>query len=69
MLPTITGFCIIFIDILSVLGFVRWETRLESPVFQLDLFRANKVFAFSNLAALLNYCSTYAVIFLMSLYQ
>jgi len=68
LLPAISGFWIILIGILSVLAFVRWETRLKSPVFQLDLFRANKVLAFSNLAALLNYCSTYAVIFLMSLY-
>ena len=34
----------------------------------MDLFSANKAFAFSNLAALLNYCSPYAVIFLVSLY-
>ena len=68
LLPTITSLWIILIGIVSVLAFVRWETRVKSPVFQLDLFRANRVFAFSNLAALLNYCSTYGVIFLMSLY-
>jgi MFS family permease len=32
------------------------------------LFRDNRVFAFSNLAALINYCATFAVTFLLSLY-
>jgi hypothetical protein len=32
------------------------------------LFLDNKVFAFSNLAALINYCATFAVTFLLSLY-
>jgi len=68
LLPTFASLWLILLGIVSVLTFIRWETRVKSPVFQMDLFRANKVFAFSNLAALLNYCSTYAVIFLVSLY-
>jgi len=32
------------------------------------LFLNNKAFAFSNLAALINYCATFAVTFLLSLY-
>ena len=32
------------------------------------LFLDNKVFAFSNLAALINYCATFVVTFLLSLY-
>lgn len=68
LLPTFASLWLILLGIVSVLTFIRLETRVKSPVFQLDLFRANKVFAFSNLAALLNYCSTYAVIFLVSLY-
>ncbi len=34
----------------------------------MDLFRNNKVFALSNLAALINYSATFAVSFLLSLY-
>ena len=34
----------------------------------LGLFRKNTVFVFSNLATLINYCATYAVTFLLSLY-
>jgi MFS family permease len=47
---------------------VRWETRVDSPVFDTKLFRHNIVFAFSNLAALINYCATSATGFLLSLY-
>jgi len=47
---------------------MKWETKTESPIFNIDLFKENKVFAFSNLAALINYSATFAVSFLMSLY-
>jgi MFS family permease len=45
-----------------------WEQRVEHPVLNMALFRGNTVFAFSNLAALINYSATFAVGFLMSLY-
>ncbi len=48
--------------------FARWETRVEHPVFQLDLFRTNRVFLFSNLAVIVTYMSTFAVNYLLSLY-
>ncbi len=48
--------------------FVRIETRVRAPVLDLRLFRNNRIFAFSNLAALINYSATSAVSFLVSLY-
>lgn len=42
--------------------------KSESPVFEVNLFRHNRVFAFSNLAALINYVATFAISFLLSLY-
>jgi MFS family permease len=48
--------------------FALWEGRLEYPIFNIALFRHNTVFRFSNLAALANYSSTFAVAFLLSLY-
>ena len=48
--------------------FMRWETRSAYPIFQARLFRGNTVFAFSNLAALVNYSATFAISFLLSLY-
>ena len=48
--------------------FIFWESRIDQPVLEIDLFRHNITFALSNLAALLNYSATFAVTFLLSLY-
>ncbi len=44
------------------------ESRASAPLLHVELFRGNAVFAYSNLAALINYSATFAVTFLMSLY-
>lgn len=49
-------------------AFVSWELRVESPVLNLRLLVHNRVFALSNLAALINYAATYAVGFILSLF-
>jgi MFS family permease len=48
--------------------FVRWETTAPAPLMDVRLLRDNRVFAFSNLAALINYAATFAVGFLLSLF-
>ena len=48
--------------------FIRIETRVRYPVFEVRLFRQNKLFTFSSLAALINYSATFALTFLLSLY-
>jgi len=48
--------------------FVWWETKSGTPMLDLHMFRRNRAFTFSNLAALVNYSGTWAVAFLMSLY-
>jgi len=68
LVPHLKSIWVILFGFLSLLGFVAWETRTEKPVFDLRLFRTNRVFAFSNLAALINYSATFAVTFLLSLY-
>ncbi len=67
-LPALSGVCLIVLGGLGLLTFVKWELNAKSPVFDLRLFRGNTVFAFSNLAALINYGATFAVGFLLSLY-
>ena len=67
-LSTMRGVWFILPGALGVLAFVKWEAKVKSPVLDINLFRNNKVFAFSNLAALINYSATFAVIFLLSLY-
>jgi EmrB/QacA subfamily drug resistance transporter len=54
---------------IAALGFfIYWENRVKYPVLDIEIFRNNTSFTFSNLAALINYSATYAVIFLLSLY-
>lgn len=68
VLPSFAGILLIISGILGILIFVRWERGTECPLFDMDLFRGNTVFALSNLAALINYSATFALTFLMSLY-
>jgi MFS family permease len=42
--------------------------RVRYPVFEVKLFNHNRLFAFSSLAALINYSATFALTFLLSLY-
>ncbi|HUU38256.1 MAG TPA: MFS transporter, partial [Candidatus Desulfaltia sp.] len=67
-LPDLLGVCLLLGGLALVCGFVCWENRATSPVLDLGLFRMNRVFAFSNLAALINYSATFAVGFFVSLY-
>ncbi|WP_373500814.1 MFS transporter [Desulfococcus sp.] len=48
--------------------FVRHELRTAYPVFEVRLFSRNRTFAYSSLAALINYAATFAAAFLLSLY-
>ncbi len=52
----------------GLLFFLVLESRTEYPVLNVALLRSNRVFAFSNLAALLNYAATFGVTFFLSLY-
>lgn len=54
---------------LVMLGiFVRYELKQEFPALNVKLFRDNRAFAFSSLAALMNFGATFPVPFIMSLY-
>jgi EmrB/QacA subfamily drug resistance transporter len=48
--------------------FLIVEAKVPSPIFPVTLLSGNRTFAFSSLAALINYSSTFAVTFLLSLY-
>jgi EmrB/QacA subfamily drug resistance transporter len=68
MLPGFTGAAITLAGTAGMVTFVLLELRRESPVMDMTFWRRNRAFAFSNLAALINYSATFAVTFLMSLY-
>jgi Na+/melibiose symporter-like transporter len=67
LLPSMSGAWLIAIGALGIPAFIKWEMKTESPVLDINLLRNNRTFAFSNLAALINYCATFAVNFLLSL--
>lgn len=67
-LPAITGVWLILVGLVGLGGFIIWEMRQEHPVFNIPLFKGNRIFMFSNVAALINYSATFAVAFLLSLY-
>ena len=68
LLPAMWGVGLVLLGTLGILTFLKWETKVGSPVLSIHLFRKNSVFTFSNLAALINYSATFAVGFLLSLY-
>jgi EmrB/QacA subfamily drug resistance transporter len=67
-LPASLGVWLTLAGTVGIALFVGWEMKVESPVLNVNLFRNSTVFAFSNLAALINYSATTAVGFLLSLY-
>ena len=67
-LPDTTAIILSAAGLLGLVGFGVTELRVKSPVFNIRLFGSNRLFAFSNLAALINYATTYAITFLLSLY-
>lgn len=67
-LPEAYAFYLLAAGLAGIAVFILVEWRLKDPVVDMRLFRYNTVFAFSNLAALINYAATFAVTFLLSLY-
>jgi len=68
LLPALSGFALILAGAIGLALFAAWELRIAHPVLNVQLFAANRTFALSNLAALINYAATSAVTFLLSLY-
>jgi MFS family permease len=66
--PKLWGFGLLALALVGFAVFVKWEMRQKFPIINVEFFRDNKVFAFSNLAALLNYSATAGVSFLLSFY-
>jgi EmrB/QacA subfamily drug resistance transporter len=67
-LPSLSGSIMLALAIVSLPAFIAIEKKVANPVFNLSLFSKNRLFAYSNLAALINYSATFAVVFLLSIY-
>jgi len=68
LLPQLLAVYFILTGAITMVVFVRLELYTRQPVFEVRLLSGNKLFAFSSLAALINYAATFAVTFLLSLY-
>lgn len=62
------GMWLLSAGIIGIAGFVFLQVRASSPLLDVRLFSKNRVFAFSNLAALINYSAVAATAFFLSLY-
>jgi len=67
-LPSAAGWAITATGLLLMPLFVMREKRAKYPLFDITLISKNRVFAFSNLAALIHYAATSAIGFFLSLY-
>jgi EmrB/QacA subfamily drug resistance transporter len=68
LLPAIIGAVLIVTGIIGLGLFLKFENGIKNPMFNINIFRNNRTFILSNLAALINYCAVFAVSFLLSLY-
>ncbi len=66
--PAVNSYVLLVIGAVAGVAFVLWEVRSRFPVLHVGLLVRNRPFAFSNLAALINYSATFAVTLLMSIY-
>jgi EmrB/QacA subfamily drug resistance transporter len=67
-LPGLPALLLLLAGLVGIAVFLFVEAKVPSPVFPVTLLSGNRTFAFSSLAALINYSSTFAVTFLLSLY-
>jgi EmrB/QacA subfamily drug resistance transporter len=67
-LPDPSAIILTLTGIIGLLIFINFELKTAYPVLNITLLRSNRIFAFSNLAALINYAATFAITFLLSLY-
>ena len=62
------GIWAIVLGIFGLLAFIKWESIVNNPILDLNLFKKSRTFSISNLAAFINYSAVHAVAFLLSLY-
>ena len=65
---TKAGPFILAAGLILLVVFFRMEQKIPNPMLKTSLFTGSRTFTFSNLAALLNYGSTFAITYTMSIY-
>lgn len=67
-IPETAGYILFTLGAFFATVFFLWESKARHPVIKISLFTKNKVFALANFAAFINYSSTFAISYLLSLY-
>lgn len=67
-IPSLAGWLLMASGMVTILLFWKIETKSAYPVIDTGLFTNNRLFAFSNLAALIIYSATFGIVFFLSLY-
>ena len=67
-LPSFTGLFMLIAGAMAGGLFIRYENRRESPLFDIRLFVANRVFVRANMVVLLVWTGSFAITFLATLY-
>lgn len=67
-IPEFIGWLLMVVGVCLLFLFWNIERKSSFPLLDTSLFTHNKLFAFSNIAALINYTATFAVVFFLSLY-
>ncbi len=67
-LPDLLGLSLVLPGIAGLFLFSFVESKVKDPLLNITRFSKNKVFIFSNAAALINYSATFALVFLLSFY-
>lgn len=68
LIPEKMGILLVFAGLALLFIFVLFERRIKYPAFDINLLISNGTYAFSNLAALINYSAVSSSGFLLSLY-
>jgi EmrB/QacA subfamily drug resistance transporter len=67
-IPSTRGWVLMALSLILLVIFWRVESKLKYPMLDTSLFTHNRLFTFSSMAALINYTSTFAIGFFISLY-
>jgi len=67
-IPSVSGWMMMGVAVVLLVVFWKLESKSLLPVIDIRLFTHNHLFAYSNLAALINYSATSAIVFFLSLY-
>ncbi len=67
-IPSLQGWIMLSGGAVALVLFWFTEKRAKDPIVDVKMYTQNRLFALSNLAALINYSATYAIVFFLSLY-